>query len=99
MYRSQSPSLTLFLFQLLFFHGDLIPSPVNPHKSLSGPDLLPESSTPGEAGVYLIPPPWGAGFQGDMLSLRHLCHQGVILWAMRSLRPELRGLEGESEEQ
>lgn len=56
VYRSQSPSLTLFLFDLLFFHGDLIPSPVDPHKSLSGPDLLPESSTPGEAGVYLIPP-------------------------------------------
>ena len=48
--------MTLFLFDLLFFHGDLIPSPVDPHRSLSGPDLLPESSTPGEAGVYLIPP-------------------------------------------
>lgn len=33
VYRSQSPSLTVFLFDLLFFHGDLIPS-VGPHKSL-----------------------------------------------------------------
>lgn len=66
--------------------------PVDPHKSLSGPDLLPESSTPGGAGVYAIP--LGCRLTGDLLSLEHLCHQGDILWATGCLRLGLRGLEG-----
>lgn len=84
VYRSQSPSLTVFLFDLLFFHGDLIPSPVDPHKSLSGPDLLPESSTPGEAGVYLIPPPGVQAYRGpveseaSLSSGRHSVGHGML---------------------
>ena len=43
--------------------------------------------------------PLGCRLSGDMLSLRHLCHQGDILWAVECLGLGLRGPEGRSEEQ